>query len=155
MSGGTLTRRTILQLLGWSGLFVLSDVVSSAAAESASQGPASSGRLPYYPDRESAAAVGTAFLHLRPGEANAQALLAKLGLPPASASPASPEWPMVERAHIVGLVAAHSSDFRQRRIVRLAGWMLSLTELRLCALVELSRREQRAKSGGRSGTPER
>ena len=147
MSGGTLTRRTILQLLGWSGLFALSDVVSSAAAESASgasEVPASSGRLPYYPDRESAAAVGTAFLHLRPGEANAQALLAKLGLPPASASPASPEWPMVERAHIVGLVAAHSSDFRQRRIVRLAGWMLSLTELRLCALVELSRREQRA-----------
>ena len=33
------------------------------------------------------------------------------------------------------LLEAHRRDFREGRVAKLAGWTLSLTELRLCALV--------------------
>jgi hypothetical protein len=73
--------------------------------------------------RDSAAVVGAEYLRRRPWEAGRATLrrLAGLGDPDG----------------VAGVVARHLDDLRAGRVLRLAGWRLSLTELRLAALVAL------------------
>ena len=80
--------------------------------------------------RESAAAVGDAFLRRRPEEADAPALRRRLALPSCPVQ----ELPAAIRLR---LGASHREDFRAGRVCELRGWTLSETELRLCALLHL------------------
>jgi hypothetical protein len=83
--------------------------------------------------RQSARAIGRSYLRASPAEASISRLLASLaadGLAKVRLGP-----PMTLRA-----AAAHCirNDFLQRRTVKVDGWVLSLTEARLCALCALT-----------------
>ncbi|MFQ5700169.1 MAG: hypothetical protein ACE5IL_18045, partial [Myxococcota bacterium] len=88
----------------------------------------------------SAARLGRRFLEAHPAEADRERLLRTLGLPRngvARVSPAQLE------AHGRRLRELHREDFREARVVELGGWTLSLTELRLAALVWLDSHPKR------------
>ena len=77
------------------------------------------------PSRASAAAVGDAYLRQAPREASAARLEALvLGSMREAGLPVTP----------AGLRRRIERDFAEERIVRLDGWLLSATEVRLCAL---------------------
>jgi hypothetical protein len=117
----TLSRRRLLRALGLLGL-------SAAACGPLPRRPRG---LPVPLERhESAAVVGAEYLRRRPSEADRAILWRLLGLPDAWRGAS-------ERELATRLVDRHVDDFRSGRTLRLAGWTLSLTELRLCALVSL------------------
>ncbi len=132
--GGGLSRRAILRLLGWSGLFTLSGQLARAAQPTS----ASRSEIQLYARPESAAAVGAAFIRLHPDEAEPAALLRLLELPARTGSLASS---VIESQHLVRLRQRVRRDFREGQVTKLRGWTLALTELRLCALVHLSRKQ--------------
>lgn len=96
-------------------------------------GPAGwAGATPARPRRSGAAvAIGRAYLAARPLEADARALeaslLAALGGAPGLHSRAGP-----------ALERAVSRDFARGAVVTLEGWVLSVTECRLCAWLSLT-----------------
>lgn len=75
-----------------------------------------------------AAPVGAAYLEATPDEASAEILAARLR----ERLPVGPDSELASR-----LLAAIRSDFERRHTVELRGWILSRTECRLSALVEL------------------
>jgi hypothetical protein len=82
-------------------------------------------------DQESAAAVGRAYLDLAPGEADSRVLVQRL-----SAS--------LGKGRTLGddelrrlLALRIDRDFADERVATVQGWVLSVTELRLCALCAL------------------
>ena len=84
---------------------------------------------------ESAAAIGRAYLAERPMEADPETLVAGI-LPGRSAR----ELAMLDGTRLRALVRErHRGDFAAGRTATLSGWILSRTELRLCALAALSR----------------
>ncbi len=133
-AGGGLSRRAILRLLVWSGFFTLSGPLARAAQATS----ASRSEIQLYARPESAAAVGAEFLRLHPDEAEPAALLRLLGLPARTGSLASS---MIECQHLARLRQRVRRDFREGQVTKLRGWTLALTELRLCALVHLSRKQ--------------
>jgi hypothetical protein len=85
--------------------------------------------------RTSAAAVGRAYLAGHPGEAGIDHLVIELGN-------ALRRWDCEpDRADRITLRAAMSrlfkEDFARNRVVKVDGWVLSLSEARLCALAAL------------------
>ena len=70
----------------------------------------------------------------------AEQLLRTLGLPPMDGDMSSPA---ALEAHGRRLRELHREDFREARVVELGGWTLSLTELRLAALVWLDGQPKR------------
>jgi hypothetical protein len=83
-------------------------------------------------DRDSAAAVGRAYLDSVPGEADSRVLVRRL-----SAS--------IGQGRALGddelrrlLAQQIDRDFADERVATVQGWVLSVTELRLCALCALS-----------------
>jgi hypothetical protein len=88
--------------------------------------------------RESAAVVGREFLRLRPGEADVGVLLAALG-----ASVPDLARLLVEASDNdlrAALDAASRRDFAEagNGLIRVRGWIASLTEARICAIVALA-----------------
>lgn len=76
------------------------------------------------PARASAVAVGDAYLRRVPGEASAERLETLiLGSTRAAGLPITP----------AGLRRRVERDFAEEKVVRLDGWLLSVTEVRLCA----------------------
>ena len=123
-----LTRRTFLAGLAALGLAVLGRRTGGAAAASQRSPTDVFWRdlVRLLPHQESARVVGAAYLRRRPEEASVSTLLGLLGL-----SGARP-------IHTRALRTRHYADFRAGRVEQLRGWTLSLTELRLCALVRLA-----------------
>ena len=88
-------------------------------------------------ERESAIALGRFYLGLRPEEASREVLLSRLGLSEPDVSELTRDAVRTE-VH-ARLARRHRDDFRRSRVVTVDGWVLSETELRLCALVWLLR----------------
>ncbi len=132
---GNLDRRTLLRWLGWLGLLAF-----SGRRVRASEPDFAEDALGLFRHAESAAALGAEFARLRPAEASIPALLRQLDLPRIPP----------RRAELARLRERHRLDFREGRVVRLEGWMLSTTELRLCALVHLSGPAVRRATGPRA-----
>jgi len=84
---------------------------------------------------ESARIIGREYLRMAPHEANAQILLNLISLGCTDGSTGtSDEAPESLRER---LQARTCRDFEEGQIIRIHGWILSLTEARLCALVAL------------------
>lgn len=81
--------------------------------------------------RESAINLGAEYLRRAPAENDRQVLRAALDLPPRKDFSQG-------RALALRLAERHRDDFRQGEIQRIEGWILSRTELRLCALAYLT-----------------
>jgi hypothetical protein len=132
-------RRAALRLLGWSmGLLAL-PLPGLARGQIPGDSPASaSGADPNGLLRhvQSAAAIGRVYLDANPEEADSKQLLARLGIPESILGPSVSD---VEAApHRDRLSAAVREDFHAGRVRELSGWTLSVTELRLAALVALA-----------------
>jgi hypothetical protein len=84
----------------------------------------------------SAAVVGRAYLAGHPGEADRDWLAAQLGadLRCQDCDPARSDAARLR----AGLARQLRADFAQSRVVRVDGWVLSVTEARLCALAALT-----------------
>jgi len=136
MSDRATGRRTFLaRLLAAGGVAALARPGRALAGIGGIPGGDALGRVVRVP--ESARVVGRAYLRREPAEANAarlrERILADLGLD-ADAAAASADRELRERLrHRV------RADFAAGRIVKLDGWILSLTEVRLSALVALER----------------
>ena len=89
----------------------------------------------FFADPESARAVGREYLELSPDEADADTVLERL------AGPQRREWEALAASDPDRLAQAlrlqHRSDFAHERVVAIRGWILSVTEARLCALAAL------------------
>jgi hypothetical protein len=131
-----MSRRFVLQLLGWWIGLGASPLRSLAAlgATSSDRTVPSDAALRLLRHRASAAAIGHQFLREHPNEADRDRLRGLLALPSFAGDL---PWTEIAR-HRARLRAIHREDFRSGRVVDLGGWMLSLTELRLAALVALA-----------------
>lgn len=101
------------------------------------RGPGAADRLASVLGRPaSAAAVGRAYLAGHPGEADRDWLAAQLSadLRLRDCDPARSEAARLR----AGLSRQLRADFAQSRVVRVDGWVLSVTEARLCALAALT-----------------
>ena len=123
-----ISRRAALQLLAWwvgLGASPLRALAANDDRVSLVQ------RL--LPHRASAISIGRRYLREHPEEASPERLAGWLELPPA------PTDVSLEAARRLGagLRATHRADLREGRVVQLDGWLLSITELRLAALLAL------------------
>ncbi len=84
---------------------------------------------------QSAAAVGAKYVEAYPIERDPSLLLHELLVRSANFEPSTASQSEVNRV----MREQHRSDMRERRTVRLQGWLLSLTEARLYALAHLVR----------------
>jgi hypothetical protein len=75
----------------------------------------------------SAQVIGTRYLQQHPRENNVQHLLEGIAARPAS-----------DRELVSALQQQIRQDFVEERVVKLEGWILSVTEARLCALTALA-----------------
>ena len=113
--------------MGW-WLAVSGSSLARAAEDSASAAGAGLNR--FFNARASAIAIGRVFLAEHPEEAST--LRAALGLPPGDLGQLSDQQIGFERQR---LLAVHHEDFAKRRVQELGGYLFSLTELRLAALL--------------------
>ena len=88
----------------------------------------------FYRDPESAKQVGRVYLATRPGATQVSQLVSELATGDSGALHAVASDRNRLRKH---LQRQHREDFRLDRIVLVGGWILSLTEARLCALATL------------------
>jgi hypothetical protein len=83
-------------------------------------------------DQESAAAVGRAYLYSVPAEADSRLLVQRL-------SASLGKGRMLGDDELRRLLARRiDRDFAEERVATVQGWVLSVTELRLCALCALA-----------------
>lgn len=92
--------------------------------------------MKFYTHSTSASIIGLAYLKTKPSEANAKKLVKLLSLTKIES------WenlvilnPTKLRQSLLHQI---QTDFKQGRIIRLEHWVLSLTEVRLCALAALA-----------------
>lgn len=132
MSGVVINRREALRQLSYICLAVASGQALSRPS-GAKVGPSALGGLAGLLSKHtSIAPVGAAFLALHPEESDLDALVERLGLR-VSALPAAGSREL--EAVAVSIHERHIDDFRHGRLAEIAGWKLSLTELRLAAIV--------------------
>lgn len=127
----TPTRRNLAQLLGGGTTLVLVPPHGGLVLhppDAAAPHPLSA----VLPRTPSAQVVGREYLRLRPEEADASRLL---DLVAASLRPSPGPAPARLGAAVARQVA---SDFAEERVVRLQGWVVSVTEARLCAAATLA-----------------
>ena len=86
-------------------------------------------------DRESARVVGLAYLHSVPQEADVQVLVELIALGFTGGSELLRNATGEKLRQLLDLRIRQ--DFAEERMVTLHGWLLSLTEARLCALATL------------------
>jgi hypothetical protein len=128
-----LRRRHILAAIGAAGALIPG--LRGAPGFAAVPDPAVERLVSLFKHRDSARAIGSAYLALRPEEADAEDLVQLIsnasGDPMVTAHATEAElraWLRRRQAH----------DFANGRIVKLDGWLLSATEVRLCALTALT-----------------
>lgn len=129
-----ISRRNMLKQLARGGLlFVLPAYFVTGSASEVLQ-PLASRLNRFFSSKESARLIGQRYLALAPAEADAALLAARIAVTPQYylrlASAAEPTL----RALIL---AQQQADFAEGRTVTVDGWILSLTEARLCALAAL------------------
>lgn len=128
------TRRAVLRLLSAAGLgLALRSSGKRFAHATPKEDPTGKAWANLLRGGDSALRVGADYLRRQPDEADAGRLRRLLGLA-ASDLPGEPG-----PSEIAALAARHREDFRAGRVVQLDGWVLSVTELRLAALIWLSR----------------
>lgn len=131
-----LSRRALLQRLAWLGmsatLLRTREVGAGASAWLRAPSDPVAGLLRH---GTSAAVVGTEYLRIRPEEADAEMLRRRCGLPdaPSDKFGSAALMRLAEK-----LLDQHRDDFRAGRVIELGGFTLSVTELRLCAIVSLA-----------------
>jgi hypothetical protein len=124
------TRRHALQLLAATGV---SGTPGILAADPAGSRRCCDFLTSIMQHRRSAAVIGRSYLRTFPADASLNRLLAGL-----AADGLAKVWlgsPMRLRAAVAHRIR---SDFLHRRTVKIDGWVLSLTEARLCALCTLT-----------------
>jgi hypothetical protein len=125
-------RRRFLAGLAGLALATLAGVGRPAAAGRAQRPAGGAARArALLPGVGGVAVVGAAYLAARPQEADLERLARLLELPEELPSPE--QSAALQRA----LAERHRADFRADRVFELRGWILSLTELRLAAIVQL------------------
>ncbi len=132
-------RRAVLRLLGWwIGLAAtpLQGFAQSQARRGTALSPTTGDPLGLLVHAQSAAAVGRAYLDANPEEADSKRLLERLKIPKSMLGRSVSDADLA--AHRDRLRAAVRADFRAGRVRELSGWTLSVTELRLAALVALA-----------------
>lgn len=138
-SGGGLTRRAVL---GWLALLGLGRRAGALSAPVGDPAPRRS-PLPFLRHPESAAVLGREYLRTRAAEADADELARRLGLPGADLTALGPAEARSLKEEIL---RRHRDDFERGRVVDLQGWILSLTEVRLCALVSLQEKPRQSRA---------
>jgi hypothetical protein len=128
-----LGRRHLLAAIGAAGALVAAE--AWAPARAAVRDPAVGRLVGLFKHRDSARAVGAAYLALHPEEANADALVRLIGDAPEDPVVIHEASPPELRAW---LRRRQTHDFANGHIVKLDGWLLSRTEGRLCALSALT-----------------
>jgi hypothetical protein len=131
---GIFNRRTFLATLG-AGAAAL--FVPRAWDRLLHPAPSPAARLAaLYPDRASAAEFGRLYLERHPEEAHAPRLLAQIAAAVPGGMAAIERMSDEQlRAHFDRVV---TDDFGAERIEILDGWVLAVTEVRLCALATLA-----------------
>lgn len=135
MSGHGLDRREFLQFLGGGALsaLVLAGAAATRLACSVGGDPLLAAVTAFFDEPERAARIGAAWLAEGPAAVAGDALPAALfGDDLAAARELATRDPAALHAQ---LRARHQSDFAADRTTQVAGFVLSLTEARLCALV--------------------
>jgi len=89
----------------------------------------------FFDESERAGAVGAAYLEQAADEASVEALLALLFDPGVAEARARAESDPASLYR--GLRSQHEADFVEGRVAHVDGWVLSLTEARVCAVVFL------------------
>lgn len=127
------TRRSFLVTLGSSLLGLLLHPALSRAASASDEAEEFARRLSEtFGDPPSRRAIGRAYLQQRPADADAGVLLEAIR---ASRLLGGLDLDGLTRSERRSWLARQiQDDFRSGRIVAVRGWMLSLTEARLCAL---------------------
>jgi hypothetical protein len=123
----TTTRRRVLQQLAAAlGAASLSAPVKAAASGRLAADPFLTRALDaLLPNRDSAAVIGAAYLRQCEQERPAEILQAKIQQTVREVGPAIDEHALLRRIAL---------DFERGEVVNLQGWLLSVTEARLCAL---------------------
>jgi hypothetical protein len=148
---GRVSRRAALKILGWwMALGAASLRVPHDAAAGMDGGQPIAALL--VDARRSAVAIGTLYLESHPEEAREAFLLSALGLDAKELAELSPGKLQSERRR---LRSVHREDFAQCRVTDVDGFILSITEARLAALVALvvQGREPGAAGSGRASNP--
>lgn len=136
MGKSKVSRRTVLKVgVGAASVAALSAVgivtycdarLNGEAGEGGSPGDVLARALETVPG---AKRVGELYLQEHPEEADPSVLLARIF------EVVDPEAPRCRATGLSALREASRRDFREGRTVQLEGWMMGLTELRVCALV--------------------
>jgi len=117
-------RRAVLRLLGWWLALGGSPLLARAAPAGGLVGGLAS-----------AVAIGRLYLRQYPEEGDEATLRGALGLGPGDPSSLSAQEVAATRKR---LVSRHRADFEEDRVRSLGGYTLSLTELRLAALLAIA-----------------
>jgi hypothetical protein len=134
MSEDALRRREFLQRLGTGALsaLALSGAVSASLSCARSGDPLLDVLSRLFDDPDGARAVGAAYLAQAPAEADREQLLVLLT---GDRVAAYRELAVADPAGLLERVRAqHREDFEAGRVASVAGWILSHTEARLCAV---------------------
>ena len=131
-------RRQFLTTTLWGGLFAFARpcrawAILTAQRKGSTLGP---GLVQLLRHKESARIIGLEYLRGAPQEAHVQTLIDLLSSD-FTQSPIGPHKSDTTRLREF-LRLQTQQDFEAGRIVRLQGWMISVTEARLCALVALA-----------------
>ncbi|MEZ4511554.1 MAG: hypothetical protein R3C62_06750 [Chloroflexota bacterium] len=128
-------RRTFLQmLLGVSAATAASSLLGRLPGVLGAENTAQD-LLRVFGSLESATAVGQDYLAVYPAQASVAALTASLvgGL-----TAVNPHWQTLRKAELQAALRTQiRNDFADERIVKLQGWLVSLTEAQLCGLAAL------------------
>lgn len=130
---GRVSRRRLLAVIGAAGIFLAAGWRTRGLA---AVPDAEVARLVgLFKHRGSARAIGRVYLAARPEEADARRLVDLIGR-------ADDDPPLLDAANDTELRAwirqRQARDFATGRIVKLDGWLLSATEVRICALAALT-----------------
>lgn len=126
-------RRWFLTAIGAAGTFLATDwrtCVRAAATDTAPER-----LIGLFEHRDSARAIGSVYLAAHPEEADVSRLLELIN----RADGGPPFAPLAtDTARRAWIRERQTQDFAAGRIVNLDGWLLSATEVRICALAALS-----------------
>jgi hypothetical protein len=128
-----LTRRALFHWLLLLGVGLPTAAGRRALGDSPSQG-SNATLLNVLKHPERAAIVGREYLRLRPEDNDERRLTELLGLTESHATELRQSDVLTMRCKFL---LRHQHDFRTGKVVNFHGWILSATELRLCALLHL------------------
>jgi hypothetical protein len=132
-----LTRREFLKLslAATVTVCIQSQLPGLQALQHAQQGQLPARLAAILTHRESANVIGVAYAQQYPQEANARVLLDRIVSSPAAGDLL--QFDGTDQSLRQLLDSMIREDFREDRIVKLQGWVLAITEARLCALAAL------------------